>query len=824
MPEVFIFASLIFNLSAPMKISINWLQDFIHLPESTEAVAEKLTLSGLEVEGIERFDQIKGGLEGLVIGEVLSVQPHPDADRLCLTTVDVGQEAPLPIVCGAPNVAEGQRVVVATVGATLYPLKGEPLTIKKAKIRGEVSEGMICAEDEIGLGTSHDGIMVLDTDVASGTPAAKYFQLVSDHVLEIGLTPNRADAASHLGVARDLKALYRRELTYPSVEDFKVDNHDLPIPVAVENTEACPRYSGLTISDVTVQPSPDWLRARLKAIGLSPINNIVDATNYVMHDLGQPLHAFDTQAITGNTVVVKTLPAGATFTTLDGKERTLQADDLMICNAEGGMCIAGVFGGIRSGVKPSTTHLFLESAYFSPDYIRRTAQHHGLKTDAAFRYERGTDPNMTVYALKRAALLIQQVAGGTISSDVVDLYPTPIEPFRVTVRYRNVDRLIGKTIDRAEIKTILQDLDIQIAEEDEEQLTVLVPPYRVDVQREADVIEEILRIHGYDQVETANYLNAGYLASFPEMDTDKLRLKLSEMLVGEGYCEIITNSLTKPAYAEAVRKQATSVRMLNPLSEDLAVMRQSLLFTGLEVIAHNINRRQQNLKFFEFGTTYTRANGKYLETNELAFFLTGQVTDDSWIGENTYTSFHHLSSLIQNIFNRFGINEPRQDLTSDPIFRYGSQYSHQGKILAQAGEVDRKVAALAGVKQTVFYASMQWEALLNHVRKDSPKQRLIYQEISKFPEVTRDVSLVLDRRITFGEVEQTARKHSNQLVKEINVFDLYQGENIAPDKKAYALRFTLQDQHKTLTDKVIDKTMNKLIHVFEHELNATIRK
>ena len=807
-----------------MKISINWLQDFIHLPESTEAVAEKLTLSGLEVEGTERFDQIKGGLEGLVIGEVLSVQPHPDANRLRLTTVDVGREAPLPIVCGAPNVAEGQRVVVATVGATLYPLKGEPLTIKKAKIRGEVSEGMICAEDEIGLGTSHDGIMVLDTDVANGTPAAKYFQLVSDHVLEIGLTPNRADAASHLGVARDLKALYRRELRYPSVENFTVNNHDLPIQVKVENTEACPRYSGLTISDVTVKPSPDWLRARLKAIGLSPINNIVDATNYVMHALGQPLHAFDAQAITGNMVIVKTLPAGANFTTLDDKKRTLQAEDLMICNAEEGMCIAGVFGGVRSGVKASTTHLFLESAYFSPDYIRRTAQHHGLKTDAAFRYERGTDPNMTVYALKRAAMLIQEVAGGAVSSDIVDLYPSPIEPFQVTVRYRNVDRLIGKAIDRTEIKTILQDLDIQIAEENAEQLTVLVPPYRVDVQREADVIEEILRIHGYDQVETADYLSAGYLASFPEMDADKLRLKLSEMLVGEGYCEIITNSLTKPAYAEAVEKQATAVRMLNPLSEDLAVMRQSLLFTGLEVVAHNINRRQQNLKFFEFGTTYTRADGKYLETNELAFFLTGQVTEDSWIGENTYVSFHHLSSLIQNIFNRFGINEPRQDLTSDSIFRYGSQYSHQGKILAQAGEVDRKMTALAGVKQTVFYASVQWEALLSYVRKDSPKQRLIYQEISKFPEVTRDVSLVLDRRITFSEVEQTARKHSNQLVKDINVFDLYQGENIAPDKKAYALRFTLQDQHKTLTDKVIDKTMNKLIHVFEHELNATIRK
>ena len=807
-----------------MKISVNWLRDFIDLPESAEAIADKLTLSGLEVEGIDRYDQIAGGLDGVVLGKVLSVRPHPNADRLRLTTVDVGKDEPLPIVCGAPNVAEGQRVIVAQVGATLYPTQGDPLPIKKAKIRGEESRGMICAEDEIGLGTSHDGIMVLDTEAPNGTPAADYFQLVSDTVLEIGLTPNRADAASHLGVARDLKALYRRPLTLPGTENFSVDNHERPIRVRVENTEACPRYSGITLSGIQVKDSPAWLQARLKAIGLSPINNIVDITNFVMHELGQPLHAFDADAIVGGEVVVKTLPAGSTFVTLDGKERTLQEVDLMICNAEEGMCIAGVFGGSKSGVKAGTKNVFLESAYFSPEYIRRTAQHHSLKTDASFRYERGTDPNLTVYALKRAILLMKALAGGTISSEVVDLFPSPIENFRVSVTYAHVDRLIGKAIDRSVIKTILRDLDIEVTEEHEDALLVSVPPYRVDVQREADVIEEILRIYGYDQVETADHLSANFLAAFPELDSHKLRARISDMLVGEGFYEIITNSLTKPEYARALGREATSVPMVNPLSEELSVMRQSLLFSGLEVIAYNANRQQKNLKLFEFGTTYQKQGDKYLETNELAIFMTGQQTADSWKAPSESVSFHDLSSTIRKIFNRFDISAPHQNLVEETIFNYGLAFEHQGKILASVGLVDSQMTRLTGVKQPVFYASIQWPLLIAEVRARRTKDRLVYQEISKFPEVRRDLSLVLNKEVPFSTVAAIARKASNQLVRDINVFDLYEGDSIGKEKKAYALSFILQDQHKTLTDKLIDKTMNQLMRTFEQELNATIRK
>ena len=807
-----------------MKISVNWLRDFIDLPESAEAIADRLTLSGLEVEGIEKYDQITGGLAGLVIGEVLSVRPHPNADRLQLTTVDVGESEPLPIVCGAPNVAAGQRVAVAKVGAALHPTRGEAFTIKKAKIRGEESLGMICAEDEIGLGTSHDGIMVLNTDVPNGTPAVEYFRPVSDTVLEIGLTPNRADAASHLGVARDLKALYRKPLTLPSVDEFRVDNHDRPVRVKVENSEACPRYSGVTLSGVRVQDSPDWLQARLKAIGLSPINNIVDATNYVMHELGQPLHAFDADAIVGGEVIVKTLPAGSNFTTLDGKERTLQAGDLMICNAEDGMCIAGVFGGIKSGVKAGTKNIFLESAYFAPEYIRRTAQHHSLKTDASFRYERGTDPNMTVFALKRAALLIQEVAGGQVSSDVVDEYPTPIAPFRVTVRYAHVDRLIGKVIDRSEIRTILTELDITATEESDQGLVVEVPPYRVDVQREADIIEEILRIHGYDQVPTTAHLKADYLASFPELDAATLRAKISEMLVGDGFYEIVTNSLTKPGYAPALQQADCSVTVVNSLSEDLSVMRQSLLFSGLEVIAHNVNRQQKNLKLFEFGTTYQKHEDKYVETNELAVFMTGRVQSESWMTTEEPASFHHLSSLIRKIFNRFDIDTPGQNMANLSTFDYGLQYVFQNETLANVGLVSGSTAGLAGVQQPVFYASVRWPRLVASVRSASQKERLAYQPISRFPEVRRDLSLVLDEQVPFSQVEKIAKQASNQLVRQINVFDIYQGDQLAKGKKAYALSFTLQDQEKTLTDTLIEKTMNKLMNALEHELNATIRK
>ncbi len=806
-----------------MKISINWLKEFIDFPESAEAVADRLTLSGLEVEGIAQYDQIKGGLAGLVIGEVLSAEKHPNADRLTVTQVDIGEKV-VPIVCGAPNVATRQKVVVAKTGSTLYPAQGEPFEIKKTKIRGEVSEGMICAEDEIGLGTSHAGIMVLDTALPNGTPAAQYFNIVSDTVLEIGLTPNRADAASHLGVARDLKALYKKEIRRPSVEDFKVDHPHLPIKVKVENTEACPRYSGVTLQGVSVKPSPGWLQARLKAIGVGPINNVVDATNYVLHELGQPLHAFDADAIAGKEIIVKTLPAGSVFTTLDEKERKLQADDLMICNAEEGMCIAGVFGGIKSGVKESTQNIFLESAYFSPEYIRKTVQHHGLKTDASFRYERGTDPEITVYALKRAALLIKALAGGTISSEIVDIYPAKVPDFEISISYRNVDRLIGKKIEREEIKAILRWLDITVVGETADGLTLSVPPYRVDVQREADVIEEILRIYGYDNVETGEYLSADFLASFPEMDPDILQNKIGEMLVGNGFYEIITNSLTKPSYNQALPTGQASVEIVNKLSEDLGELRQSLLFTGLEVVAYNVNHRQKNLKFFEFGHTYHKRNGKYLEKKQLAIYMTGQAQSESWMASSDEISFHHLSSIIRKIFNRFGISDPSQNMLEEPSFSYGLSYSEGGKLMAKAGKIQKQLASLAGVKQPVFYAIIEWPVLIDKMSSTGPKERLLYQEISKFPEVRRDLSLVLDKHVRFNDVERVAKENSNHLVKEINVFDLYEGENIGANKKAYALSFILQDQDKTLTDKAIDHTMNRLIAVFEKELGAVIRK
>lgn len=783
-----------------------------------------LTMSGLEVEGIEAYEQLPGGLKGLVIGEVLTAEPHPNADKLKKTTVDIGNGAIKPIVCGAPNVEAGQKVIVATIGATLYPTEGEPFEIKKAKIRGEASEGMICAEDEIGLGASHAGIMVLDTDLPNGTPAAQYFNVYVDQVLEIGLTPNRADAASHVGVARDLRALLHKDLQWPSVDGFAIDNQKLPIQIEVENTEACPRYSGVTISDVRVKESPEWLQQKLLAIGLTPINNVVDITNFVLHEVGQPLHAFDADAILGGKVIVKTLPKGSVFTTLDEKERKLQAEDLMICNAEEGMCIAGVFGGSKSGVKASTKNIFLESAYFSPEYIRRTAQHHSLKTDASFRYERGTDPNITIYALKRTAILIKALTGGSISSDIIDIYPRPVENFKVNVTYKNIDRLIGKKLEHEEIKTILHYLDISVEDEHEQGFTAIVPPYRVDVQREADVIEEILRIHGYDNVETSAYLSADFLSSFPEMDSDKLQSRISEMMVGNGFYEMITNSLTKPAYARAIGKEASSVVILNKLSEDLGVMRQTLIFSGLEVIAYNVSHRKKNLKFFEFGKTYEKSETKYLERKQLAIFMCGQQQTESWRGAGTEVSFHDLSSTIRKIFNRFDIVDPKQKVLEDAKFSYALDYQFNGKSIAQAGLLHPKLAALAGVKQPVFFASLDWPALLENVRKLSAKERLIYREISKFPEVRRDLSLVLDKQLSFSQVEFVAKKYSDTLVKDINVFDIYEGESIGTNKKAYALSFVLQDTEKTLTDKVIDKTMNKLMNFFEKELGAVIRK
>lgn len=805
-----------------MKISLNWLKDYIELDQTVDKISQTLTDTGLEVEGLEEFGKIPGGLEGLVIGEVLTCGKHPNADKLSITTVDIGTDSPSPIVCGAPNVAAGQKVVVATVGTTLYPTGHEPFKIKKAKIRGEVSHGMICAEDEIGIGTDHDGILVLNTDLPNGTPAIEYFDLDEDYIFEIGLTPNRADATSHIGVARDLKAVFKKEVQWPSVDSFKIDNNSLPIAVEVQNTAACPRYSGLTISNAKVEESPEWLQKKLRSIGLSPINNVVDATNFILHEMGQPMHAFDADQIAGNKVIVKTLPAGTKFTTLDETERKLQDTDLMICNGNGeGMCIAGVFGGIKSGVTEKTRNIFLESAYFSADYIRKTAQHHQLKTDASFRYERGTDPYITVYALKRAAMLIKALTGGQVSSEIVDIYPEAINPFEVPVKFKNIDRLIGKSIGKERIQEILEDLDIQLKNISEEGFLAIVPPYRVDVTREADVIEEILRIYGFNNVELPEFVKSDFLANFPEKDKDSIQKTITELLVSNGFYETLTNSLTKPEYAELAENldAAQSVQILNKLSEDLGVMRQSLLYNALEVASYNINRKQTDLKFFEFGKTYQLVKGKYKEKNRLSILITGDVESENWRHKNRSVEFHDLSAVV-HLINEKLINT---EVTSEAIHTYPFNYALETKInnttLAQFGKVKNSILKKFDIKQEIFFADIDWDLLLKHTNNN-----IVFEEVSKFPEVRRDLSLVIDREIPFETIKILASKTENRLIRNINVFDVYEGDKIEKNKKAYALSFTLQDKEKTLTDKIIDKTMNRLMTTFEKELGAIIRK
>lgn len=804
-----------------MKISLNWLKQYIDLPESPKEIGDLLTHSGLEVEGLEEVESIKGGLKGLVIGEVITCAKHPNADKLSVTTVDIGNEELSPIVCGAPNVAAGQKVIVATVNATLYPSGGEPFKIKKAKIRGEVSQGMICAEDEIGLGSGHEGILVLDTTLANGTPAAEYFNLESDFVYEIGLTPNRADATSHMGTARDLKALFKRDIKMPSVETFKVDNTDNSVEVTVENTEACPRYSGLTISGVTVKDSPDWLKTKLNAIGITPTNNVVDVTNYVLHSLGQPMHAFDAAAIKGNKVVVKTMPAGTKFTTLDEKERTLSDKDLMICNAEEGMCIAGVFGGIKSGVTDKTTDIFLESAYFSPDYVRKTAQTHQLKTDASFRYERGTDPNITVYALKYAALLIQEVAGGKVSSELVDIYPEEIGNFEIPVTFKGINRLIGKTLSNDEIKDILINLDIALTDETKDGFTAVVPPYRVDVQREADIVEEVLRIYGYNNIELKDTLSSTFLSEFPQRDADAIELEISRILAGAGYNEIVTNSLTKHTYTEATESldDEQNVHILNFLSEELNVMRQSLMFNGLEVIERNIKRRQTNLSLFEFGKTYHKVNEKYKEKERLVLFVTGENLEENWLEKKRSVQYFDLKRTVSQLLNKFGIHNYETAETNSDLFAYGLTVSTRKKPLLSMGKVSTKLTKQCDVKQEVFMADIDWDFL-----KSLYPLGLDFRPISKFPEVKRDLSLVVDKAINFDQIRKLAMKLERQLITRTSVFDVYEGDKIGENQKAYAISFFLQDQEKTLNDKVIDKTMSRLIQGFEKELGAIIRK
>jgi phenylalanyl-tRNA synthetase beta chain len=810
-----------------MKISYNWLKQYIHIPESAEEIGQTLTGTGLEVESVEPFETVKGGLKGLVIGEVLTCAKHPNADKLSITSVNIGGEKNLQIVCGAPNVAAGQKVVVATVGTTVNPTKGEPFLIKSAKIRGEQSEGMICAEDEIGLGESHAGIMVLDTKIANGTLATEFFNVQSDYVLEIGLTPNRADAASHIGVARDIKAAKKRELKWPSVENFKTDNTSLTIPVAVEETEMCPRFSGVSIANVKVQESPEWLKNRLKSIGLAPINNVVDITNFVCHELGQPLHAYDIAEINGRKIIVKTLSAGSKFKTLDGKERTLSATDLMVCDGEGkAMCIAGIFGGANSGITEKTTDVFLEGAYWLPSSIRKTGMFHGLKTDASFRFERGTDPNGTVYAVKRAAMLIKEIAGGQIASEIVDIYSAKIENRIIEVKDKNVNRLIGKSLPRETMFSILENLDIKVSDKKEDRFTVSVPPYRVDVTQEADVVEEILRIYGFNNIELTEIAGTDYLAEFPDKDINKYKRSVGEMLAGNGFYEILTNSLTNAAYQQKHKLvfAGEPVEILNKLSEEQGILRQTMLFTGLEVCSYNINRRQKDLKLYEFGKIYWKdiskqGRDKYEEEERLALYVSGSIETENWQNKSRQAGYYDLAQQVSHILQKSSIENIKQEPLSDPLFDYGMKILKGTKEIGKIGKVKTGLLKDFGIKQEIFYADLSTALLFKNA---NPK--FVVAEVPKFPEVRRDLSLVLDKKVTFAEMKELVLSTEKQLIKDIIAFDVYEGDKIPQGKKAYALGFTLLDETKTLTDEEIDKTMTKLMGAFEGKMGAVIRK
>ena len=808
-----------------MKISYNWLKQFLKVDWEAEKTGELLTDLGLEVEGIERVESIKGSLKGIVIGKVLTCIQHPNADRLKVTTVDLGNGEPVQIVCGAPNVAAGQTVPVATIGTTLYDDKGEGFKIKKGKIRGEESFGMICAEDELGLGKSHDGIMVLEDALLAGTPAAEVFNIEKDEVFEIGLTPNRADGMSHYGVARDLRAgLIQNEvpleLISPSVSEYHVDDRTLKFDIDVEDAEKAPRYVGVTISGITVKDSPEWIQNRLKAIGLTPINNIVDITNYVLHELGQPLHAFDAVKIKGNKVIVKTLPTGTKFTTLDGIERELNEEDLMICNGkEEPMCIAGVFGGIDSGVSENTTSIFLESAYFNAVSIRKTAKRHALNTDASFRFERGIDPNFTKYALKRAALLILEIAGGKISSEIDDLYPTKIEDFQVFLSFEKMDRLIGSKIPRETVKNILASLDIKFNSVTDGGIGLTIPAYRVDVTREADVIEEILRVYGYNNVEFSHKLNTSI--SFSEFDGIKIENVVSNQLVSQGFNETMANSLTKSDYVGLTEllSEDHNVMMLNPLSSDLGVMRQSLLFSGLESVIYNINRRNNSLKFFEFGKTYHKFESGYSEQKHLTLFVSGNRNKDSWNTAQKTSDFFYLKGIAIGLLNRLGIDKIKTTPTKNDVFSEGITLS-LGKIkLVDLGVVKRSINKEFGIKQEVLFADFNWENVL----KVGGKSQIKISTLPKFPAVKRDFALLLDEAVTFNEIYNLSFQAEKNLLKEVDLFDVYEGDKLEKGKKSYAVSFLLQDENKTLEDKQIDKIMEKLQKTFEKNVGATLR-
>ena len=820
-----------------MNISYNWLKDYLDFDLQPDEVAAALTSIGLETGGVEEVQTIKGGLEGLVIGEVLTCEEHPNSDHLHITTVNVGGAEPLQIVCGAPNVAAGQKVVVAVNGTKLYD-GDECFTIKRSKIRGVESNGMICAEDEIGIGTDHAGIIVLPADAVVGTPAKEYYNVKSDYVLEVDITPNRVDATSHFGVARDLAAYLKQNgkpanLKRPSVDAFKIDDEVPAIEVVVENKEACLRYSGITIKNVTVKESPEWLQNRLKVIGLRPINNVVDITNYILHGVGQPLHSFDADKIKGNKVVVRSATEGAKFVTLDGVERTLTDRDLMICNVEEPMCIAGVFGGLDSGVTEQTKNVFLESATFHPTWIRKTARRFGLNTDASFRYERGLDPNQTVEVMKRAALLIQEVAGGTITGAIQDIYPVPVAPYRVELTYDKVNTLIGKVIPVETVKSILESLEMKIVSETAEGLVIDVPVYRIDVQRDVDVIEDILRIYGYNNVEFSDKVKSNLSYQTPTDRSYKLQNLISEQLCGCGFNEILNNSLTRSAYYDNLSTYPVShcVMLMNPLSADLNCMRQTLLFGGLESVEHNAKRKNGNIRFFEFGNCYDynidhKKEGETLaefsEDYRLGLWVSGSRVDNNWAHPNEKSSVYELKAYVENILVRLGVNLQKVifgNLAND-IYSAGlSITTSSGRQLGTMGIVSPKICKELDIETDVYYAELSWTLLMKEIKKS----KVTFSEISKFPAVKRDLALLLEKNVQFAEIEKIATESERKLLKDVALFDVYEGKNLPAGKKSYAVSFYLQDEGKTLNDKQIDAIMKKIQTNLEQKLGAQLR-
>lgn len=820
-----------------MNISYNWLKEYVNFDLTPDEVAAALTSIGLETGDVEEVQSIKGGLEGLVIGEVLTCEPHPNSDHMHITTVNLGQGDPVQIVCGAANVAAGQKVVVATLGTKLYD-GDECFTIKKSKLRGVESNGMICAEDEIGIGTSHEGIIVLPEDVVPGTLAKDYYNIKSDYVLEVDITPNRSDACSHYGVARDLYAWLIRNgrqatLKRPSVDAFKVDNHDMNIDIVVENTEACPRYAGVAIKNVTVKESPEWLQNKLRLIGVRPINNIVDITNYILHAYGQPMHCFDADKIKGGKIVVKTCPEGTKFVTLDEVERKLSDRDLMICNAEEPMCIAGVFGGLDSGTTETTKDVFLESAYFHPTWVRKTARRHGLSTDSSFRFERGIDPNGTIYALKEAALLVKELAGGEIASEIKDNYPAPIADFPVELSYEYTNALIGKVIPAETIKSIVTSLEMKITGETPEGLSLLVPAYRVDVQRPCDVVEDILRIYGYNNVEIPTSVKSSLSVKGDVDKSVKLQNLVSEQLVGCGFNEIMNNSLTAATYYEGLEtyKPENLVQLMNPLSNDLNVMRATLLFGGLESIQHNANRKNADLKFFEFGNCYhfnaekknpEKVLAAYSEELHLGLWITGKRVSNSWAHPDENTSVYELKAYVLNIFRRLGVNFGGLvfgNLTDDIYSVAISVHTRGGKLLATFGVLHKKIQKAFDIDNEVYYADLNWKELMKAIKNNT----VAYKEISKFPAVKRDLALLIDKKVQFAEIEKIAYETDKKLLKSVELFDVYEGKNLEAGKKSYAVSFMLQDENATLNDKQIDKVMQKLIANLQNKLDAKLR-